>query len=118
MERGDALTIRILTVLVAGCGLAAAAGPDFSKDVAPILQQRCQSCHRPGEAAPFSMLTYQETRPWAASMKEAVQTRKMPPWFADPHYGKFANDRTMPQSEIDTIVAWVNGGAPEGNPKD
>jgi hypothetical protein len=92
--------------------------PTFSKDVAPILQQHCQTCHRPGEAAPFSMLTYKDTRPWASSIKEAVSLHKMPPWFADPHYGKFANDRTMPQHDIDTLLAWVAAGAPEGNPKD
>ena len=110
--------VRTSFLFFAACGLAVAAVPTFSKDVAPIVQQRCQGCHRPGEAAPFSMLSYKDARPWAASIKEAVQTRKMPPWFADPHYGQFANDRTMPQAEIETIVAWVNGGAPEGNPKD
>lgn len=111
-------------LLLSACGLVAAAptpdknAPTFSKDVAPIVQQHCQSCHRPGEAAPFSLLTYKQARPWASSIKEAVQIRKMPPWFADPHYGKFANDRTMSQRDIDTIVAWVNAGAPEGNPND
>src|SRR5690348_16799973 len=60
----------------------------FTKNVAPIIQKHCQACHRPGEAAPFSMLTYEQTRPWAAAMKEAVQLRKMPPWFADPRYGE------------------------------
>jgi len=64
------------------------------------------------------MLTYKETRPWASSIKEAVSLHKMPPWFADPHYGKFANDRTMPPHDIDTLLAWVAAGAPEGNPKD
>jgi hypothetical protein len=97
---------------------APAVSPTFSKDVAPILQQNCQSCHRPGEPTPFSLLSYKEARPWAAAIKEAVQTRKMPPWYADPHYGKFANDRTLSQKDIDTIVAWAGAGAPEGNPKD
>jgi hypothetical protein len=97
---------------------AAPTAPTFSKDVAPLVQQHCQTCHRPGEAAPFSLLSYKEARPWASSIKEAVTLRKMPPWYADPHYGKFSNDRTMPQSAIDTIVAWVNAGAPEGNPAD
>jgi hypothetical protein len=94
------------------------AAPTFSKDVAPIVQQHCQTCHRPGEVGPFSLLTYKDARPWAAAMKETVQLHKMPPWFADPHYGKFSNDRTMSQKDIDTIVAWANAGAPEGNPKD
>ena len=110
------------------CGLIAAAAtpdntapgktPTFSKDVSPIVQQHCQSCHRPGETAPFSLLTYKDARPWASAIKEAVQLRKMPPWFADPKYGHFQNDRTMPRKDIETLVAWVNAGAPEGNPKD
>jgi hypothetical protein len=90
----------------------------FSKDVAPILQNNCQGCHRPGEAAPFSLLTYQEARPWAKAMKAAVLTKKMPPWFADSSVGHFKNDRTMSQKEVDTLVKWVDAGAPEGNPKD
>src|SRR5437660_1757989 len=63
--------------------------PTFTKDITPILQKSCQSCHRPGEAAPFSLLTYEQARPWAKAIKAAVVQRKMPPWFADPHYGKF-----------------------------
>ena len=110
---------RNIALPIAFCGiLSAAPAPTFSKDVAPILQQNCQSCHRPGEPTPFSLMSYKEARPWAAAIKEAVQVRKMPPWFADPHFGKFANDRTMAQKDIDTIVAWANAGAPEGNPKD
>src|ERR1041385_5153640 len=90
----------------------------FSKDVAPIIQARCQGCHRPGEAAPMSFGNYQEVRPWAKAIKAAVVTKKMPPWFADPKYGHFRNDRSLSQAEIDTLVAWVDGGAAEGNPKD
>ncbi len=115
------LFLRNTALLLAASGAIYAApnsSPTFSKDVAPIVQEHCQTCHRPGEAAPFSLLSYKEARPWASSIKEAVQLRKMPPWFADPHYGKFNNDRTMSQKDIDTIVAWVNAGAPEGNPKD
>src|ERR1700745_2729886 len=92
--------------------------PTFTKDVAPILQRNCQSCHRPGEAAPFSMLTYEETRPWAGAMKLAVKQKLMPPWFADPQVGHFANDRSLSQKEIDTIVAGVTAGAPKGDPRD
>jgi Trehalose utilisation len=110
------LSGQILYILYAG-GLFAQA-PTFTKDVAPILQARCQGCHRPGEAAPFSLLTYDQARPWAKAIKEAVLARKMPPWFADPHYGKFSNDRSLPQHEIETLRAWVDGGAPQGNPKD
>lgn len=90
----------------------------FSKDVAPILQKNCQGCHRPGEAAPMSLRTYQEARPWAKAMKQAVLTKKMPPWFADAQYGHFRNDRSLPQKDIDTLVSWVDAGAPEGDPKD
>jgi hypothetical protein len=90
----------------------------FTGNVAAIFQERCQICHRPGEAAPFSLLTYQDARPWAKAIKAAVLMRKMPPWFADPHFGKFSNDASLPQSEIDTIVHWVDAGAPEGDPQD
>jgi hypothetical protein len=68
--------------------------PTFTKDVSPILQKHCVTCHRPGEAAPFSMLTYEQTKPWAATIKLVVSQKIMPPWFADPRYGHFANERT------------------------
>jgi len=90
----------------------------FHKDVLPILQANCQTCHRPGEIAPMSFLTYNDTRPWAKSIKAAVIARKMPPWFADPAYGHFANDRMLSDTEIKTLVAWADGGTAEGNPKD
>jgi hypothetical protein len=92
--------------------------PTYSKDIAPILEQHCQTCHRPGEAGPFSMLTYKETRPWAAAIKDAVKSGKMPPWFADPHYGKFSNGNTLTAGEVRMISDWVDAKAPEGNPKD
>jgi hypothetical protein len=90
----------------------------FSKDVAPIFHAKCAECHRPGDSAPFSTLTYKDVRPWAKSIKEKVVNRTMPPWHADPHFGNFKNDRSLSQKEIDTIAAWVDGGAVEGNPKD
>src|SRR5882757_5134999 len=90
----------------------------YSKDVAPIVNNRCVECHRPGEVAPMSLLSYKEVRPWAAAIKEKVISRTMPPWLADPHFGHFKNDRRMSQTEIDTIVGWVNNGAPEGRPQD
>ncbi len=90
----------------------------FTKDVAPIFNAKCAECHRPGDSAPFSTLTYKDVRPWAKSIKEKVANRTMPPWHADPHFGQFKNDRSLSQKEIDTIVAWVDGGAVEGNPKD
>src|SRR3982074_3236568 len=90
----------------------------FHKDVLPILQKRCQECHRQGEVAPMKFTSYKETRPWAKAIKDAVVTRKMPPWHADPHYGKFANDRSLSQNDIDTLSAWADTGAKEGSLKD
>src|SRR5205085_8327523 len=90
----------------------------FYKEVLPILQRRCQQCHRPGEIGPMPLLTYSGTRPWAAAIKEAVIARKMPPWFADPAHGDFLNDRSLSASEIRTLVTWADSGASEGNPKD
>ena len=119
------MTRKLLTSLVAFCWITAAFAqmgsmnaPTYTKDVAPILQKRCQSCHRPGEAAPFSMLTYEETRPWAGAMKTAVRLKSMPPWYADPQIGHFSNDRSLSQKDVDTIVAWATAGAPKGDPKD
>jgi hypothetical protein len=108
----------VLTLAVSAVAATSSGGVTFNKEVLPILQKRCQDCHRPGEAAPMSFLTYQDARPWAKAMRAAVLTRKMPPWFADPHVGKFANDRSLSQAEIDTLVAWADGGAKEGDPKD
>jgi hypothetical protein len=90
----------------------------FSKDVAPIFFKNCAECHRAGESAPFSVLSYKDVRPWAKSIREKVANRTMPPWHADPHFGEFQNNRTLSQPEIDKILAWVDGGAAEGNPKD
>jgi hypothetical protein len=90
----------------------------FSKDVAPIFFKNCAECHRPGEAAPMSLLSYKDARPWARSIRENVLTRAMPPWHADPHYGQFMNDRRLTKEQIDTIAEWVDSGAKEGNPKD
>jgi hypothetical protein len=98
--------------------LAASNTPTFTKDVLPVFQKNCQGCHRPGEVAPMSLLTYQDARPWAKAIKQAVVTRKMPPWFADPVSVHFSNDRTLSPQDINTIVSWVDGGAPEGDPKD
>jgi len=97
-------------------GQSSATAATFHKDVLPVLQKNCQSCHRPGQIGPFSMLTYRDTRPWAKAIRQAVVSRAMPPWFADPRYGHFNNDRSLKQAEIDTIAAWVDGGAPEGDP--
>ncbi|MEK7833251.1 MAG: cytochrome c, partial [Acidobacteriota bacterium] len=80
----------------------------FSKDIAPIFYKSCAECHRPGEGAPFSVLSFKDVRPWAKSIKEKVALKTMPPWHADPHYGVWDNDRRMTQAEIDAIVAWVD----------
>jgi mono/diheme cytochrome c family protein len=90
----------------------------FSKDVAPIFFKHCADCHRANELAPMSLLTFKDSRPWAKSIKEKVVNHQMPPWHADSHYGQFTNDRRLTQEEIDTIVAWVDQGAKEGNQKD
>jgi hypothetical protein len=114
-------SFRTLTLAVAGWIFSVpliAADPTFTKDVLPILQQHCQTCHRPGMTAPMSLLTYETARPWAKAIKNAVVTRKMPPWFASPDYGHFTNDKSLKQADIDTLVKWVDTGAPRGDPED
>jgi hypothetical protein len=97
-----------------------AAAPTFAKDVAPIVFNKCANCHRPGEVAPMSLTSYAEVRPWGKAIREQILDRSMPPWYADPHTStlKFGNDRQLSQKEIDTIVAWVDAGAPKGNEKE
>ena len=92
----------------------------FNKDVSPILQAKCQNCHEPGSIGPMSLVTYQDARPWARSIKNRVSTRQMPPWHIDRSVGvqKFKNDMSLTDEQVDTIVAWVDGGALEGNPAD
>jgi hypothetical protein len=92
----------------------------FSKDIAPIFQAKCQECHQPGSIAPMSLITFQEARPWARSIKERVAGRQMPPWHIDKSVGvqKFKNDMSLTDDQIDTIVRWVDSGAPQGDPKD
>jgi hypothetical protein len=109
-----------VVVIALGCAVLTFAGGEvtFHKDIEPILQRNCQTCHRPGQMAPMSFLTYESVRPWAKAMKVATMTRKMPPWFADPNYGHISNDRSLKQAEIDRIASWVDAGAPEGDPKD
>lgn len=90
----------------------------FSKEVVRILQESCQSCHRPGGIAPMSFLTYDEVRPWAKSIRRVVLERTMPPWHADSEPGRFLNDSSLTPEEIATLVAWVNRGAPQGDPQE
>src|SRR6516225_8029546 len=96
----------LVASLVMGSAVFAgeASSVTFSRDVAPVLYQRCVECHRQGEVAGISFTTYKEVRPWAKAIKERVLTRTMPPWLADPHYGEFRNDRRLSQQEIDTVV--------------
>ena len=89
--------------------------PTFSRDVAPIMFNKCASCHRPGEVAPMALLSYADARPWASAIKQRVSTGAMPPWHADPAHGTFRNDLRLSDREIDTIVRWVDGGAREGD---
>src|SRR5436190_12069704 len=122
-------TVATITV----CALAAAASvqvraqapapkggamPTFTKDVAPIFFKNCTNCHRPGEIAPMSLLTYKDARPWARSIATQVGKGAMPPWHADPAHGTFLNDRRLSDKDKATLVAWGNGGAPEGTPSD
>jgi hypothetical protein len=92
----------------------------FTKDVAPIFQAKCEACHRPGYIAPMSLVTYEETRPWARSIQQRVTARQMPPWHIDKAVGiqDFKNDRSLTDQQIQTIVRWVESGAPKGDPKD
>src|SRR5438105_10444579 len=90
----------------------------FAKDIAPILQKSCQNCHRPGAIAPMSLLTYQDVRPWARSIKSKVVAREMPPWYIDRHIGisKFKDDPSLTDAEIGIITRWVDQGAAAGDP--
>ena len=114
----------VALVTLTQAGLCVAGGPPkalkvtYSKQISHIFQKSCQNCHRPGEMAPMALLSYEDARPWVRSIKKYVANRDMPPWHADPAYGKFKNDPRLTQEEIDTIVAWVDAGAPEGDPKD
>jgi hypothetical protein len=107
-------------VLLAAGAARAADTPTFSKDIAPIFQEKCQACHQPNSIAPMSLITYKEARPWARSIRERVFTRQMPPWHIDPSVGvkKFKNDMSLSDRQIDLIVRWVDAGAPEGDPRD
>jgi len=113
------MRVAIVTALfVASAAPTFAAPPTFTKDVAPILYKSCVECHRPDAMAPMPLITYEDARPWARAVKQKVTKREMPPWGADPAIGKFSNDVSLKQSEIDTIAAWVDAGAPQGNPAD
>ena len=110
----------ISAVIVMSTTAAAQEQVTFTKDVAPILQERCQVCHRVGTFAPMSLVTYEQARPWARSIKQKVLAREMPPWFIDKNMGvqHFSNDVSLTEQEMATIAKWVDDGAPQGNPAD
>jgi len=99
---------------------AADTAPTFTKDIAPIFQEKCEACHRPDSIAPMSLVTYEEARPWARSIRTRVESRQMPPWSIDKTVGiqHFKNDRSLSDAQIETIVKWIDAGAPKGDPKD
>jgi hypothetical protein len=112
-------TAAVISVTAAGqAAKPAAVVPTFSKEVAPILYRSCTNCHRPGEIAPMSLLTFKDARPWAKSIATQVGKGTMPPWHADPMHGEFLNDRRLSETDKATLVSWANGGAPEGKPTD
>jgi hypothetical protein len=116
-----ALAVAGSAVCFGGAGFqktGASAAPTFYRDVLPILQDHCQSCHRPGEVAPMPLVTYEQTRPWAGAMAHAVEMKMMPPWFADSRYGHFANDVSLTDQQVATISAWVGAGAAAGDAHD
>jgi hypothetical protein len=123
-RRTGILAYHFCVSALAGVFTAHAAALDkpvtFSKDVAPIFQKSCQSCHRPGTSAPMSLMTYQEARPWARAIRQRVVTRDMPPWHLDKTVGirHYKNDRSLSDADIAVISRWVDSGAPEGDPKD
>ena len=94
---------------------ALATSPTFYRDILSILQERCQGCHRPGEIGPMPLLTFAQVRPWATAIRESVKLRKMPPWFADPRYGQFANDPRLTEEQIARVEEWVKAGSPAGS---
>jgi hypothetical protein len=117
MYAGLAVTVLSLAVILPP-HVTSAATPTFSRDVAPIVFKNCAGCHRPGEIAPMSLLSYEDLRPWARAIREQVALGNMPPWHAAAPKGTFANDRRLSDQDRDTIIKWVDAGAPKGDPKD
>src|SRR5438132_200152 len=102
----------------APAALQTSVAPTFSRDIAPILYRNCVSCHRPGEIAPMSLLTWEQARPYARAIRERIQLGSMPPWHAEASAGTFTNERRLSDMEKEILVRWVNDGAPQGDPKD
>jgi peroxiredoxin len=109
---------------VAGCLIARARKPSadgkvtFTKHIAPLLQEHCQECHRPGQVGPMALLTYEDAHAWSEMIREVVAKRRMPPWHADPRHGQFRNDRSLPEADRAALLAWIDGGCPPGDPDD
>jgi peroxiredoxin len=109
---------------VAGCLIARAAefkaegAITYTKQIARILQKNCQECHRPGQIGPMPLLTYEDASAWSATMQEVIRERRMPPWYADPRYGHFANDRSLSTDERETLLSWIEQGCPQGDSRD
>jgi len=119
------MQFRLIYTLLPGIAIAllaapnaSAAAPTYTKDIAPIFNASCVKCHRPGQIAPMSLTSYKEVRPWAKSIRKNVAERSMPPWHATEHVGEFVNDRSLEQSDIDTILAWVDQGTVRGDRSD
>jgi hypothetical protein len=117
---GFSLIVLGFAALPSFAGAQQTPAPTFTKDIAPIFQNKCEACHRPDSIAPMSLVSFEESRPWARSIKARVQARQMPPWHIDKTIGiqEFKNDRSLSDAEIETISRWVDGGAPKGDPKD
>jgi copper type II ascorbate-dependent monooxygenase-like protein len=113
-----ALGATLLVFITLHTAQTTASSPTFAKDVAPILYKNCANCHRPGEIAPMSLLTYEQARPWAKAIREQVASGQMPPWHAGESHGTFANDRRLSEQEKATLIAWVDSGALKGEEKD
>jgi len=112
------LLAAVVGTLVGATAAIAEETPTFYRDVLPILQTNCQTCHRPGEVAPMSLVTYEQARPWALAIKKATQSRAMPPWFAEPGITRYANEheKVLSETALDTLARWADGGAPAGDP--
>jgi mono/diheme cytochrome c family protein/peroxiredoxin len=109
---------------VAGCFIGRVSKPKsdgavtYAKHISRIVQKNCQECHRPGQVGPMPLLTYDDAVAWADTIREVVDERRMPPWHADPRFGKFANDRSLPKEDREAILAWIAGGMPKGDDRD
>jgi peroxiredoxin len=117
-------TVSQASTPVAGCRIARAVKPSaqgtitYTKHVARILQKNCQECHRPGQIAPMSLLSYDDAAAWSETIREVVEDQRMPPWLADPRYGKFDNDRRLPKKDKEALLQWIESGCPKGDDKD